>query len=106
MTSIRRKGSVHAHNEHVRSEKGNQKKKTESGSQTGLENEKKQSRHQTGGAQERAGFRSRELKRELAITRRPILVSEFQVSYAWVLGELGQGTRRPSKRLVPFGCRK
>ena len=67
MTAIRRKGSVHAHDEYVRSEKGNQKKKTEGGSQTGLEDEKKQSRHQTGGTQERAGFRSRELRgRDLA----------------------------------------
>jgi hypothetical protein len=66
MTSIRRKGSVHAHDEYVRSEKGNQKKKTESGSQTGLEDEKKQSCNQTGGAQKRAGFPSRELRRELA----------------------------------------
>jgi hypothetical protein len=66
MTSIRRKGSVHAYDEYVRSEKGNQKKKTESGSQTGLEDEKKQSCQQTGGTQERAGFRSLELRRELA----------------------------------------
>jgi hypothetical protein len=68
MTSIRRKRSVHAHDEYVRSEKGNKKKKTKGGSQTGLEDEKKQSRHQTGGgSQERAGFRSSELRgRDLA----------------------------------------
>ena len=48
--------------------KGNKKKKIEGGSQTGLEDEKKQSRHQTGGgSQERAGFRSSELRgRDLA----------------------------------------
>jgi hypothetical protein len=66
MMSIRRERNVHAQHEYVRREKGNQKTKTEGGSQTGLEDEETESRHQTGWTQERAGFGSRELRRDLA----------------------------------------
>jgi hypothetical protein len=51
MMSIRRERSVHAQHEYVGNEKGNQKPKTEGRSQTGLEDEEKESRHQTGGTQ-------------------------------------------------------
>jgi hypothetical protein len=51
MMSIRRERNVHAQHEYVRNEKGNQKSKTEGGSQTGLEDEETESRHQTGGTQ-------------------------------------------------------
>jgi hypothetical protein len=49
MMSIRRERNVHAQHEYVRNEKGNQKPKTEGGSQTGVEDEETESRHQTGG---------------------------------------------------------
>jgi hypothetical protein len=51
MMSIRRERNLHAQHEYVRNEKGNQKPKTEGGSQTGVEDEETESRHQTGGTQ-------------------------------------------------------
>jgi len=58
--SIRRERNVHAQDEYVRGEKGSPKTKTEGGSQTGLEDEETESRHQTGGSQETAGCLFRE----------------------------------------------
>jgi hypothetical protein len=55
MTSIRPERKVHAQDEYVRDEEGRQTTKTEGGSQTGLEDEETQSRHQTSGSQKTAG---------------------------------------------------
>jgi len=55
MTSIRRERKVYAQDEYVRDEEGRQKTKTEGGSQTGLEDEETESRHQTSGRQKTAG---------------------------------------------------
>jgi hypothetical protein len=57
MMSIQRERNVDAQHEYVRGEKGSEKTKSEGGSQTGVEDEETESRHQTGGTQESAGRR-------------------------------------------------